>query len=358
MPVTSDALLADIVANPDDDAPRRVYADALLERGDPYGEFINVQLDLAGDGLARAERIRRRRREGELLAMHHDAWRLEIATHVRYRRGFVDEMTLDAETLARRGSEVLAVAPLLRMVHVEISGGDRASALAQWSEALASPVLSRLHGLVIGVYYLPRDGEDPNEEAIPEAIAMLAEAAERWPLDALSMSGVTGAALDRFVASALVRRLGSIDLDLQRDAEAARILDAIPRGQLRGIRYRRFDARLVSEPLRFLAVDGARAEDVRAIASAPGLAQLRELDLGWTQWDALADVANARRLDALRVLRCRGRFTQFEVAAMLEWPLVQRLEVLDLRGVVDAARHGAELARRYDGILLVGTSPS
>jgi uncharacterized protein (TIGR02996 family) len=358
MLVTSDALLADIVANPDDDAPRRVYADTLLERGDPYGELINVQLDLAGDGLARAERIGRRRREGELLAMHHDAWSLEIATHVRYRRGFVDVMTLDPDTLARRGSEVIARAPLLRMVNVEISGGDRDGALAQWTEALASPVLPRLQGLVIGAYYLPRHGEDPNEEAIPEAIAMLAEAAVHWPLVALSMSGVRGAALDVLVTSALVRRLRWIDLDLQRDAEAERILDAIPRGQVRGIRYRKFNTRLLSEPLRFLAVDGARREDVRAIAGAPGLVQLRELALGSMQWEALSDLASARRLDALRVLRCHGRFTQFEVAEMLEWPLVKRLEVLDLRGVVDAARHGAELARRYDGILLVGATPT
>jgi uncharacterized protein (TIGR02996 family) len=356
----SDELLADIVANPDDDAPRRVYADALLERGDPYGEFINVQLDLAGDGLSRTERIRRRRREAELLALHHDAWKatFDLAAHVRFRRGFVDVMTLDPDTLARRSSEVIARAPLLRMVNVEISGGDRDGALAQWTEALGSPVLPRLHGLVIGAYHLPRDGEDPNEEAIPEAIAMLAEAAEHWPLVALSMSGVTGTALDQFAASALVRRLRWIDLDLQRDAEAVRILDAIPRGELRGIRYRKFNTRLLSEPLRFLAVDGARREDVRAIASAPGLVQLRELALGSMQWEAISDLASARRLDALRVLRCHGRFTQFEVAEMLEWPLVKRLEVLDLRGVVDAARHGAELARRYDGILLVGATPT
>jgi hypothetical protein len=97
---------------------------------------------------------------------------------------------------------------------------------------------------------------------------------------------------------------------------------------------------------------------VRAIANAPGLAQLRELALGSMQWDAIVDLANARRLDALRVLRCRGQLNQFEVAQMLEWPLVKRLEVLDLRGVTDAARHGAELARRYDGILLVGATPT
>jgi uncharacterized protein (TIGR02996 family) len=38
-----EALLADIYANPRDDAPRLVYADVLQERGDPRGEFIALQ---------------------------------------------------------------------------------------------------------------------------------------------------------------------------------------------------------------------------------------------------------------------------------------------------------------------------
>ena len=39
-----DALLAAIYADPDDDAPRHVLADALIDRGDPRGEFISMQL--------------------------------------------------------------------------------------------------------------------------------------------------------------------------------------------------------------------------------------------------------------------------------------------------------------------------
>ena len=38
------ALLDAIYAKPTDDAPRRVYADWLLEQGDDYGHFINAQL--------------------------------------------------------------------------------------------------------------------------------------------------------------------------------------------------------------------------------------------------------------------------------------------------------------------------
>jgi uncharacterized protein (TIGR02996 family) len=43
-----DALLRAICENPDDDAPRLVYADWLDEHGDPrQAEFIRVQIELA-----------------------------------------------------------------------------------------------------------------------------------------------------------------------------------------------------------------------------------------------------------------------------------------------------------------------
>jgi uncharacterized protein (TIGR02996 family) len=43
----TDAFLPDICANPDDDTLRLIDADYLDERGDPRGEFIRVQIDLA-----------------------------------------------------------------------------------------------------------------------------------------------------------------------------------------------------------------------------------------------------------------------------------------------------------------------
>jgi uncharacterized protein (TIGR02996 family) len=42
-----DAFLRAIAESPDDDAPRLIYADWLDERGDPRGEFIRVQCELA-----------------------------------------------------------------------------------------------------------------------------------------------------------------------------------------------------------------------------------------------------------------------------------------------------------------------
>lgn len=75
LPRDAKALLAAVLAAPDDDAPRLVYADWLLEQGDPRGEFIAVQCELASlgqDEAARATQLRAR--EAELLAQHKKDW--------------------------------------------------------------------------------------------------------------------------------------------------------------------------------------------------------------------------------------------------------------------------------------------
>jgi uncharacterized protein (TIGR02996 family) len=79
-----ESLYAAVYANPDDDAPRAVLADALQEAGDARGEFIALQ-------LARAKR--RSARERELLAAHGREWLGEIEPLVQrdavFERGFL-----------------------------------------------------------------------------------------------------------------------------------------------------------------------------------------------------------------------------------------------------------------------------
>ena len=79
---SAEALLAEIYANPTDDAPRLVYADLLLERGDPRGELIMLQLE-RGDGSASA-------RELELLKQHGKAWLGPLAPALSWGRGYSD----------------------------------------------------------------------------------------------------------------------------------------------------------------------------------------------------------------------------------------------------------------------------
>ncbi|KIG14400.1 hypothetical protein DB30_06875 [Enhygromyxa salina] len=86
-------LLADIYANPDDDAPRAVYADLLTSYGDPRGELIALQL-LTKPGKPQRDRIK------QLLREHQIAWLGELADvalalDLRYERGFPAAITLD-----------------------------------------------------------------------------------------------------------------------------------------------------------------------------------------------------------------------------------------------------------------------
>lgn len=82
--MTSEAdLLAAIYAAPDDDAPRSVYADWLLDRSDPRGEFIALSLAGATDGRAEA-----------LLEAHGAGWAgrlggVLVKSGRRFARGFL-----------------------------------------------------------------------------------------------------------------------------------------------------------------------------------------------------------------------------------------------------------------------------
>jgi len=89
-------LLAAIHANPGDDALRAVYADWLVERGDPRGEFINLQLRRTGKPSAR---------ERELVTLHGKQWLGPLAQAVlkegqRWERGFLVACVFGPKTKA------------------------------------------------------------------------------------------------------------------------------------------------------------------------------------------------------------------------------------------------------------------
>ncbi|AEI63690.1 TIGR02996 domain-containing protein [Corallococcus macrosporus] len=88
-------LLAAVVAQPEEDAPRLVYADHLQQQGDPRGEFIAVQVALAAEPASPP-----RRAEGPGLgvgAPARRAWRAELGLNPRqagdFRRGFIEAVT-------------------------------------------------------------------------------------------------------------------------------------------------------------------------------------------------------------------------------------------------------------------------
>ena len=151
---SAEAVLAECLARPDDDAPRLVYADLI---GGPRGEFIVLQCDLARGEVTPA----RRARERELVDEFGQTWAGAIAkrgVRWQFHRGFVDAIRIDG-----RAHFPFADAPFLTAVTIADDVEDpkavdrvladvpnlRALALpgALWARGNNNEALAKLRGL-------------------------------------------------------------------------------------------------------------------------------------------------------------------------------------------------------------------
>ena len=141
-----DALLAAILATPDDDTPRLVYADWLDENGDPErAEFIRTQIQ-----LGRAPTLTLRAREKTLLAAHADEWLAPLRekggpldhgeAHGEFRRGFLEVVWMPAKWFVKRAPDLFRLAPV-RELRVTLTNE------AEFVRLVEYPLLGRLHGL-------------------------------------------------------------------------------------------------------------------------------------------------------------------------------------------------------------------
>jgi uncharacterized protein (TIGR02996 family) len=141
----ADALLAAIVADPDDDTPRLAYADWLEEQGElDRATFIRLQVQDAHTEpdtpehralWDQAERLRKR---------HRDAWLADLprglVPKVTFKRGFATEIKwITAAAVARLPKRAWARHPIQELI-VQDSGG-------QFDRLLALPQLARIRQL-------------------------------------------------------------------------------------------------------------------------------------------------------------------------------------------------------------------
>jgi uncharacterized protein (TIGR02996 family) len=136
------ALLADILANPDDDGPRLVLADWLSQRGDPRGELINVQCAL--QRATGAELVRLVNRSSDLLYRHGAGWLDDIRAIVRgveTKRGFVASINAKAAVFASKCGPLFEREPIQELRLIDPSPRDFAT-------LRKTPHLSRLRSLV------------------------------------------------------------------------------------------------------------------------------------------------------------------------------------------------------------------
>ena len=243
-------LLAAVYENPDDDGPRLVYADWLLEHGDPRGELITLQYRRhRGEALSPAEE----KRENALLAKHTATWlgpiyKVLFKNRTVFRRGFIEigwlqprgsasaaaanhpawatvrELRIGDVPSGDHGAHIL-VQPAMRRLRVllnapadvveavagvrdhglEILGTSRLNMRdvdperGPWPALLRAPGLPRLRQLQLELgYYSSRD------ERPPELWAGLIGALWTSPLGArlerLSLSGLSAGDVDAWAA--------------------------------------------------------------------------------------------------------------------------------------------------------------
>jgi uncharacterized protein (TIGR02996 family) len=113
------AFLDNILAQPDDDTPRLIFADWLEERGDvARAEFIRAQVERATLPAWDVRAVRLRLRERELLETHQTEWRKELpkikgVAWGDFRRGFVASATFTSfSTLREHAGACWAAAPV------------------------------------------------------------------------------------------------------------------------------------------------------------------------------------------------------------------------------------------------------
>jgi uncharacterized protein (TIGR02996 family) len=118
-------LLAEIIADPASTTARLVYADHLIELGDPRGELIQAQCQFEKIEWDDPQRRAIDERIADLLATHETEWTRDVRAlgfddhlqQVTLRRGFVEKVTMDAKDAARVVPQLRAITPL-RELHV------------------------------------------------------------------------------------------------------------------------------------------------------------------------------------------------------------------------------------------------
>jgi uncharacterized protein (TIGR02996 family) len=205
-----DVFLQDILENRDDDTPRRIYADWLLDHDDPViaarGEFIHVQCDLARLPPEAVRPAALVRREQQLLDAHVREWgspfqRLGCKCW-EFRRGFVEGAGMPASAFLAQGAALFRCTPVRELKLYQVGG--------LMAELSASPYLARLQVLDL----------EKNEvgDADLEALARSNGLGELASL--LLWSNHVGDGGVRALAAAELPRLARLDLSANSVADA------------------------------------------------------------------------------------------------------------------------------------------
>jgi len=291
------AFLEDIVARPDDDAPRLIYADWLEERGDPRGEFIRLQCALAGMTVGDPRRPALQERERQLLARHAHDWCAPLGLEpgqCTFRRGFVEVVEMHAEQFVASAETLFRAAPVRQIHFLHATASIAELAACPWLTRLrtldlsgnalrdsgaavlaASPHLSGLAALDLGGCEIHQKGA----EHLANAVGL-----SRLGTLGLAGCGIGAAGLRAILYSPALRRLTALDV----------------RGN-----HQCWVTPNRGEPWVTLTETNVKNDGVRLLAESPESARLEEVDLSLNQvedsgWDILLNsphLSGVRRLN-------------------------------------------------------------
>jgi uncharacterized protein (TIGR02996 family) len=313
------AFLSDIIAHPEDDTPRLVFADWCDDHGDAdRAELIRAQVELVRLPRYEPRHQELDRRARELIEANGKRWAPDLGKvrRVEYRRGFIERLTYrTSSAFLRAAGRVFDLAPV-RRVEIEVPWFS----FGTWKRC---PHLSRLRGLM-----LDRFGTDKwNVEALEEVIEHpgLANLVE-LNLDSNFYLGTEWAEV----------LAGSTHLS------HLRILNLMGNGiERQGVRFLGDADHLATLEALDLGGNDIGPGGLADLAAAPVFAGLTDLRLGRDEEfsDHGNDVGDrgvralvrSRHPSRLRVLVLAGNnITNKGVAELASWPGLARLEWLDL----------------------------
>jgi uncharacterized protein (TIGR02996 family) len=131
-----DALVQAVVAEPDSELARQVFADALQARNDPRGEFVVLELALAGPLSIRKRDVMQKRRD-ELYQEHAAEW-FPTQLAFRTRGGFITAVTGSVDKLLAEPATFTSQP----IIEVTVTSGDPA-------KLVKAPWLRRVRRLVL-----------------------------------------------------------------------------------------------------------------------------------------------------------------------------------------------------------------
>jgi uncharacterized protein (TIGR02996 family) len=256
-----EALRAAVLAHPDDDTPRLVYADWCDDAGHAdRAAFVRAQIDAArAEPWCEVDR-EATQRANALLAVYVEEWTAHLSDTVEwygFERGFIEQVGLYAHRFARGLDEACRVEPVRR---AQVIRGLAQVSDTPLEEYLTSPHLPRLHAL---------DLHEANLTASIE-FEFVTENEHLAGLTDLSLAGlrVPPEWLMRFLASPHLPALAAFDL-----SNIPNLGPALARGLSEG-GHRRF-TKLNFRGVRFLS------DDLKRVLTSRALSGIEELQLGW-----------------------------------------------------------------------------